>query len=118
MSRGPGKWQRIILDALATSEWSYLHDLIPYKRKTYYTWLPTGTSKPRWGADWYMGVTASDRLAALRAAHTLADQGKIALYTSRLRILPTIVARLNIRLDHWQHAIKPSRLFHGREKYG
>jgi hypothetical protein len=118
MSRGPGKWQRVILDALQASEWRYLHDLIPYKRKTYWTWLPTGLGKPRWGEDWYMGVTDTDRLAALRAAHTLADRGKITLYTSRLRILPTIVARPEVTLDHWQHAIKPSHFFHEREKYG
>jgi hypothetical protein len=37
VSHGPGKWQRVILDALETSEWCYLHDLIPNKRKVRYT---------------------------------------------------------------------------------
>jgi hypothetical protein len=118
MSRGPGKWQRIILGALKTSEWRYLHDLIPYQRKTYETWLPTGKNQPRWGEDWYLGLTDTDRLAALRAAHTLAARGQITLYTSRKRMCPTIVARPGVTLDHWQHAMKPSHFFHGRERYG
>jgi hypothetical protein len=29
MSRGPGKWQRAILDALETHEWIFLRDVLP-----------------------------------------------------------------------------------------
>jgi len=107
MSRGPGKWQRVILDALKASEWRYLHDLVPSKKKVRYTWLHTMAEKPRWRPRTYMGVTNSDRLAALRAAHTLARQGKIALYTSRARTLPTIVARPGTTLNHYNFAIRP-----------
>jgi hypothetical protein len=108
MSHGLGKWQRAILDALEASEWRYLHDLIPSKPKTRYTWIHTmAETKPRWGPVTYMGLTASDRLAALRAAHTLAKQGKIALYTSGCRTLLTIVARPGVTLNHWDFSIRP-----------
>jgi hypothetical protein len=107
LSRGPGKWQRVILDALQTSEWRYLHDLIPNKRKVRYTWVNTMAEKPRWGPLWYWGLTASDRLAALRAAHTLARQGKITLLTSRYRTSPTVVARPGVRLEAMDYHIRP-----------
>jgi hypothetical protein len=108
MSRGPGRWQRAILEALEASEWRYLHDLIPCKQKVRYTWINSFAEKPQWGPSHYWGLTASDRLAALRAAHTLARQGKIALYTSRFRMLPTVVARPGVMLNHWDCIISPS----------
>jgi hypothetical protein len=107
MSRGPGRWQRVILDALKTSEWRYLHDLIPSKRKVRHTRINAFSEKPRWGPESYWGLTASDRLAALRAAHTLARQGKITLYTSRSRTLPTVVARPGVPINHENLAMQP-----------
>jgi hypothetical protein len=107
MSRGPGKWQRLILEALEASEWRYLHDLIPSKRKVRYTWINSDSEKPKWGARTDMGLTASDRLAALRAAHTLARQGKIKLYASRYRMLPTVVARPGVTRHHMDCAMRP-----------
>jgi hypothetical protein len=107
MSRGPGRWQRAILEALATSEWRYLHDLVPCKRKVRYTWINAYSEKPKWGPSQYWGLTASDRLAALRAAHTLARQGKIKLYTSRDRSLPTVVARPGVTLTYGDYYITP-----------
>jgi hypothetical protein len=107
MSRGPGKWQRIILDGLAAHDWRYLHDLIPSKRKVRHTWVHSYAEKPKWGPRPYMGLTKSDRLAALWAAHTLATQGKIGLYTSPFRMLPTVVTRPGVPFNHWDVAIKP-----------
>jgi transposase len=55
MGRGPGRWQRVILDALVDSEWVAIHALIPAPR------------------------TPAKRAAASRAAHTLARQGLIGV---------------------------------------
>ena len=59
MSRGPGRWQRAILDELQRRERFFVRELLGY---TY---------------------TRSDRLAVARAAHRLAAQGKLTLETHR-----------------------------------
>ena len=53
MSRGPGKWQRLILDRVAQGDWFYLVDLLP------------------------AGYTVSQYSALHRAACRLADAGKV-----------------------------------------
>jgi hypothetical protein len=57
MSRGPGHWQRAILQGLARWECFYLRAVLP------------------------PGHTRSDRLAVVRAAHRLAAQGRLQLDT-------------------------------------
>jgi hypothetical protein len=55
MSRGPGKWQRAILDEIQRREVFYVRELLPSPQ------------------------TRSDQLAVLRAAHRLAQAGKITI---------------------------------------
>jgi hypothetical protein len=53
MSRGPGKWQRAILDELQRREVFYVRQVLPARH------------------------TRSDQLAVIRAAHRLASRGLI-----------------------------------------
>lgn len=55
MSRGPGRWQRAILDELQRREVFYVRELLPSPQ------------------------TRSDQLAVLRAAHRLAQRGQLAI---------------------------------------
>jgi hypothetical protein len=57
MSRGPGRWQRLILEALGRWECFYLRAVLP------------------------AGDTRSDRLAVVRAANRLAAQGRLWMDT-------------------------------------
>jgi hypothetical protein len=57
MSRGPGVWQRAILDALTQWECCYLRAVLPE------------------------GHTRTQRLAVVRAAHHLAAQGRLQMHT-------------------------------------
>jgi hypothetical protein len=59
MSRGPGRWQRAILDELQRREVFYLREVLP--------------ATP----------TRSDRLAVVRAAHRLARQGRLVVDVER-----------------------------------
>jgi len=56
MSRGPGKWQRLILDAVDENGWCVVCDLLPEDAK-------------------HAQVSAINR-----AAHTLADAGEVDLF--------------------------------------
>ena len=56
MSRGPGRWQRLIVSEVEKGEWVYLVDLLP------------------------AGYTVSQYNALQRAARTLADAGKIGWF--------------------------------------
>jgi len=56
MSRGPGKWQRLILDEVHSGRWTYLLDLL---------------------ADTH---TRSEYQALYRAARTLDEAGRISLW--------------------------------------
>src|SRR5262245_28482180 len=67
MSRGPGKWQRAILEALQTREQFYLTEILPE---------PTAATQSR-RAFGHM------QMAALRAAQRLAAQGRIVLNATR-----------------------------------
>jgi hypothetical protein len=53
MSRGPGRWQRLILEALTTHECIFLRDVLPKEH------------------------TVSQRLACKRAARRLAQAGRV-----------------------------------------
>lgn len=55
MSKGPGKWQRLILDALERCEWVFVVDLLPEEH------------------------TPSDYSAVMRAASVLARQGRLSV---------------------------------------
>ena len=82
MGKGPGKWQRLVLDALVDSEWVAIHTLTPAPR------------------------TPAKRAAISRAAHTLARRGLIGV---GVRTLPRMdgresVGRDGVR-DELQHAI-------------
>jgi hypothetical protein len=65
MSRGPGRWQRAILERLKTREQFYLAEI-----------LPDHTEQTR-------RTFGHAQMAALRAAHLLAAQGRIAVDTKR-----------------------------------
>lgn len=56
MSRGPGKWQRLILEEVSKNKWFYLIDLLPDK------------------------FTMSQYKALYRAASRLADTQRIAYH--------------------------------------
>ncbi len=78
MSRGPGKWQRLILKSVKeTDEWLFLGDLLPrpdlYIRKYGKRWLDRG---------------ASDSEAIKRAARTLSGRRMIEYGTRRKVIRP------------------------------
>jgi hypothetical protein len=66
MSRGPGKWQRLIFARLQTREQFYLWEILP--------------SPPDERTHWHRPHV---QMAVLRAAHRLAAQGQIALDTRR-----------------------------------
>jgi hypothetical protein len=68
MSRGPGKWQRLILERLRTHEQFYLLEILPSPADQRTTW---GRRRPH------------VQVAVLRAAHRLAAQGQITLDTRR-----------------------------------
>jgi hypothetical protein len=93
MSRGPGRWQRTILERLTSREQYYLTEILPYH-----------DGRPG-------GFCRHEQMAALRAAHRLAAQGRIALDTRRFwtnllywtgerwqRLGGTIVARPGVRI--------------------
>lgn len=82
MSRGPGRWQRAILDNLAASE-----SLVLVHR----------------------GRTHSERVAILRAAHTLEERGMVQLASEVVWGRPHVVA--------WAVGTTPpeSLLFVGRD---
>jgi hypothetical protein len=88
MSRGPGVWQRKILEALKTDDVMYLRDVLP------------------------SGYTTSQRLACLRAAHRLADMRRISLSTlwwvgNKDTSGLAIIARPHIRI-HYDVAMRLS----------
>jgi hypothetical protein len=94
MSRGPGRWQRAILERLHSREQYYLTEILPYHD------------------DHPGGFRRHEQMAALRAAHRLAAQGRIALDTRRWwtnllywtgerwqRLGGTLVARPDVRMS-------------------
>jgi hypothetical protein len=68
MSRGPGRWQRAILERLETREQFYLAEILPCHTK-----MQRGRTQ--------QVFLKHERMAALRAAHRLAARGRIALQT-------------------------------------
>jgi hypothetical protein len=114
MSRGPGKWQRAILDALQTQEQFYLWEILP----------KAPPDRPAHRPPLQMAV--------LRAAHGLAVQGQITLDTRRSwsnyvywtgqrwqRLGGTIVARpgVTIRRLHLQIHYEVASRLQGRWPY-
>jgi hypothetical protein len=109
MSRGPGRWQRAILERLQTREQFYLTEILPYHTE----------ERPDPSARAWMKKRVEhsvfyrhEQMAALRAAHRLAAQGQITLdtwrvWTNRLhwtgdrwqRLRGTIVARPGVRIN-------------------
>jgi hypothetical protein len=99
LSRGPGKWQRAILERLQTCESFYLTEILPDH---------TAAQQPRQRRGFY----GHAQMAALRAAHRLAAQGHIAINTRRCwtnylhwtgdrwqALGGTIVARPGVRIN-------------------
>jgi hypothetical protein len=80
MSRGPGKWQRLISERLETREQFYLTEILPYHTEE----RPDPSAR-----DWMKKrVRRSvfyrhEQMAALGAAHRLAAQGRITIDTRR-----------------------------------
>jgi hypothetical protein len=80
MSRGPGKWQRLILERLETREQFYLAEILPY-----HTIKVHDPDEPAWVEKQVerQGFRRHDRMAALRAAHRLAARGLIVIEARR-----------------------------------
>jgi hypothetical protein len=81
MSRGPGKWQRAILDELQRREACYVREVSPAPK------------------------TRSDHLAAVRAAHQLARKGLVVVdveqqHWKRGAWGAVVVARPGVAIDH------------------
>ena len=72
MSRGPGKWQRVILDRVSSGGWHYLSDLLPKRH------------------------TRAQYKALHRAMTTLENKGKIAVYRYLCGHKRTLVGPLGI----------------------
>ncbi len=98
MSRGPGRWQRAILDALTASEWILLCDVLP------------------------PGPTRAQLLACRRAANRLEAQGLVQTRALTRRLVrgltpeqrkqvgETILLRPGVELDRdriYQERIRP-----------
>jgi len=89
MSRGPGKWQRLILKSVAeTEDWLFLGDLLPprslYIQKYRERWLDRG---------------ASDSEAIKRAARVLSGRREIEYGTRSKAVAPyTIRYRAAVRV--------------------
>jgi hypothetical protein len=94
MSRGPGRWQRAILEALQTQERFFLVEILPLEA--------------------IFERTRSSQRAAIRAAHRLAQHGLITLntqpygwqrwhYTGErlVRLNGLLIARPGAVLDRW-----------------
>jgi hypothetical protein len=80
MSRGPGRWQRAILDELQRREVFYVREVLPATH------------------------TRSDRLALIRAAHQLARQGRLVVdverqHWKRAALGAVVVARPGVAID-------------------
>jgi hypothetical protein len=95
MSRGPGKWQRMILDRLQHEECFFLAEIVPLAAITH--------DRHR-----------SAYRAAMRAAHRLAHQGVITLDTRRygwnyfywtgertIRLNGLLIAKPGHSIDRW-----------------
>jgi hypothetical protein len=95
MSRGPGKWQRAILEQLQRQQRFFLMEIVPL--------ATTGHDRSR-----------SAQRAAIRAAHRLAQQGLITLDCRRygwnhfywtgertVRLNGLLIARPGSVIDRW-----------------
>jgi hypothetical protein len=81
MSRGPGRWQRAILDELERREQFFLRELLPeYPTRVGY-W--TRASPQHWVWEELPRPRRSEAVALYRAAYRLAARRVIALDTSR-----------------------------------